>query len=141
MPSTTPPASVLAHVSLGTNNYPRARTFYDGVLATLGIQRVMEHGPNAGYGRDSAAFWIQAPHDQGVAQPGNGVHVCFSAQTTAQVQAFHATALSLGAVDDGAPGLRPLYNERYYAAFVRDPDGHKIEALCWLPEAAPLAQA
>ena len=138
---TTPPASVIAHVSLGTNDYPRARAFYDAVLATLGIQRVMEHGPHAGYGRGLPEFWVQAPHDQGVAQPGNGAHVCFRAETTAQVQAFYATALALGAVDDGAPGLRPLYSPRYYAAFVRDLDGHKIEALCWVTEAAPPVQA
>ncbi|TFZ01910.1 VOC family protein [Ramlibacter humi] len=128
------PESVLSHISLGTNDYPRAKAFYDAVLATLGIRCLMEHGPSAGYGKGFPDFWIGLPHDGGRAAVGNGTHVCFVANSQEEVQAFHAKALQLGAHDDGGPGIRPEYSPRYYAAFVHDPDGHKIEAVYLLPQ-------
>lgn len=127
------PASVLSHVSLGTNDYPRAKAFYDAVLATLQIRCLMEHGETAGYGREFPEFWIGRPHDGGRAGAGNGIHVCFGAGSPEQVRAFHAKAMELGARDDGAPGIRPEYTPGYYAAFVYDLDGHKIEAVVMLP--------
>lgn len=123
------PLPVLSHVSLGTNDYPRAKAFYDAVLATLQIRCVMDFPGGAGYGRQFPEFWIQAPHDRGRASAGNGVHVCFFAASQEEVKAFHAKALELGATDDGAPGGRPEYSPDYYAAFVRDLDGNKIEAM------------
>jgi catechol 2,3-dioxygenase-like lactoylglutathione lyase family enzyme len=120
----------LSHVSLGTNQYRRAKAFYDAVLATLQIRCVMDFAGGAGYGRRFAEFWIQEPHDQKAASVGNGVHVCFLAQSQEEVCAFHATALELGGTDEGAPGLRVEYSDDYYAAFVRDLDGNKIEAMC-----------
>lgn len=127
--------AALSHVSLGTNDFPRARAFYDAVLATLQLRRVMGYEQGAGYGREFPEFWIQRPHDGGAASLGNGTHVCFNASSPEEVQAFHRKALELGAQDDGPPGLRMEYSENYYAAFVRDPDGHKIEAMCWLSKA------
>ena len=127
-------ASVISHISLGTNDYPRARAFYDAVLPTLQIRKVMEHGESAGYGRAHPEFWIGRPHDGGRAVPGNGTHISFLANSPAEVDAFHAKALGLGARCDGPPGLRPEYTPTYYAAFVRDLDGHKIEAMCFAGE-------
>ena len=121
--------SVISHVSLGTNDHPRAKAFYDAVLATLQIPCVMSFPGAAGYGRKFPEFWIQAPHDGGKANVGNGVHVSFLANTIEEVQNFHATALELGGKDDGAPGYRKEYTDNYYAAFVRDLDGNKIEAM------------
>jgi catechol 2,3-dioxygenase-like lactoylglutathione lyase family enzyme len=128
------PPSVISHVSLGTNDYPRAKAFYDAVLATLQIGCVMDFPGGAGYGRAFPEFWIQSPHDGGRASAGNGVHVSFLANTINEVEAFHAKALQLGGQDEGAPGYRPEYTPRYYAAFVRDLDGNKIEAMLMVEE-------
>jgi len=122
----------LSHVSLGTNDFPAAKRFYDAVLATLDIRCVMDFDQGAGYGREFPEFWVQLPHDGASANPGNGTHVCFNAATMEQVKAFHQVALEQGAEDEGKPGLRKEYSEDYYAAFVRDLDGNKVEAMCWL---------
>ena len=87
------------------------------------------------YGRAWPEFWIQAPCDGQPAQAANGVHLAFLALTREQVQAFHAAALAAGGTDDGPPGPRPHYGEQYYGCFVRDLDGHKIEAMVWLASA------
>ncbi len=128
------PDSVISHVSLGTNDYPRAKAFYDAVLATLQVRCVMDFDGGAGYGRKFPEFWIQSPHDGGRAGVGNGVHISFLANTINEVEAFHAKALELGGKDDGAPGYRPEYTPEYYAAFVRDLDGNKIEAMLMVTE-------
>ena len=94
MSSTLPP-SVISHVSLGTNDYPRAKAFYDAVLATLQIRCVMDFPGAAGYGRAFPEFWVQTPHDGGRAGVGNGVHVAFLANSVEEVHAFHAQALAL----------------------------------------------
>ncbi len=107
--------------------------FYDAVLATLGVRRVLdlsEHQAIA-YGRDFPEFWIQRPHDGQPAQTANGVHVGFLATSNARVDAFHQAALAHGAQCDGPPGQRPHYGDAYYGCFVRDLDGHKIEAMAW----------
>jgi catechol 2,3-dioxygenase-like lactoylglutathione lyase family enzyme len=122
----------LSHVSLGTNDFPRAKRFYDAVLGTLGLRCVMNVDGGAGYGRAFPEFWVQLPHDGASANPGNGTHICFNAETMEQVKAFHREALQQGAEDDGKPGLRKEYSDSYYAAFVRDLDGNKIEAMCWV---------
>jgi catechol 2,3-dioxygenase-like lactoylglutathione lyase family enzyme len=123
---------ILSHVSLGTNDYARSKPFYDGVLATLQIKCMMEFDGGAGYGREFPEFWIGPPHDGGKASVGNGTHISFSASSKEEVDAFYAKALALGGSDDGKPGLRPEYLPNYYAAFVRDPEGHKLEAVALL---------
>lgn len=123
------PSSVLSHVSLGTNDYPRAKAFYDAVLATLQIRCVMDFEGGAGYGRKFPEFWIQRPYDGNAATVGNGVHISFLANSIDEVKAFHAKALELGGKDDGPPDYRKDYSDNYYAAFVRDLDGNKIEAM------------
>lgn len=120
----------LSHVSLGTNDFPSARKFYDAVLGTLGIKCVMSFDEGAGYGREFPEFWVQLPHDGQAANPGNGTHVCFNANSMDEVKAFHKKALEMGAEDDGKPGFRKEYSDDYYAAFVRDLEGNKIEAMC-----------
>lgn len=131
MPELNP--SVISHVSLGTNDYPRAKAFYDAVLPTLQIRCVMDFPGAAGYGRAFPEFWIQTPFDGGRAAVANGTHIAFLANSVDEVHAFHAAALAHGGRDDGAPGPRPDYGPEYYAAFVRDPDGHKIEAMLLRP--------
>lgn len=121
--------SVISHVSVGTNQYGRAKAFYDAVLATLQINLLMDYPGGAGYGRKFPEFWVGVPHDGRRASPGNGVHVSFLANSVEEVKAFHAKAIELGGTDEGAPGYRGEYTPGYYAAFVRDLDGNKIEAM------------
>lgn len=108
--------------------------FYDAVLAPLGIRRVLDlsEGHQAvAYGRALPEFWIQAPIDGQPAQSANGVHLAFLAENNTQVDAFFAAAVAQGASPDGGPDPRPHYGEAYYGCFVRDLDGHKIEAMAW----------
>lgn len=121
--------SCISHVSLGTCDHARAVAFYDAVLATIGCRRVVEHAEATGYGKTFPEFLIQRPLDGGVATAGNGTHVAFLAPDRSSVDAFHRAALAAGGRCDGPPGLRPEYHPQYYACFVRDPDGHKIEAM------------
>lgn len=123
---------LVSHVSVGVSDVPRAGVFYDAIMAALGARRVMEHAGGIGYGRAFPEFWASMPHNGGSASTGNGTHVCFSASGPEVVDAFHAAGLAAGGSDDGAPGRRPEYAPGYYAAFLRDPDGNKVEALCWI---------
>ena len=120
---------MLSHVSLGTNDAARAAAFYDPVLATLGIRKLHERGGSIDYGTSMMFFSLEKPSDGKPATVGNGVHVAFQAETRAMVDAFYDAALANGGSDAGAPGLRPEYDPHYYGAFVRDPDGNKIEAM------------
>ncbi|QNM94838.1 VOC family protein [Chitinimonas koreensis] len=127
---------MLHHLSFGVRDIVRAARFYDAVLAPLGYVRVwtdIEDGdPDAavGYGRPGGGdlFAIKLRADRAAA-PGEGFHLAFAAPDRAAVQAFHAAALAQGGRDNGAPGLRPDYGDDYYAAFVVDPDGYRIEAV------------
>ena len=102
------------------------------MLGTLQIGVVIEHaGTAVAYGRAFPEFWLGLPHDGSKAVVGNGSHFGFMATSRAQVDAFHGKALEMGGKSDGAPGLRELYGPQYYGAFVRDLDGHKIEAMFW----------
>ncbi|MGP1387712.1 MAG: VOC family protein [Thainema sp.] len=123
--------SILSHISLGTNDFERAVAFYDQVLPTLGCRRLMEHPGAIAYGKVYPEFWIQTPFDGQTASVGNGTHVGFIAPTKEAVHAFYDGALAAGAKGDGEPGSRPHYSEAYYGCFVRDLDGHKIEAAYW----------
>jgi len=120
---------MLHHVSLGTSDIDRARTFYDPVMAVLGLRRTLDVAEAVGYGAGITVFSLNLPADGAAASAGNGVHVAFEVEHRAAVDRFFAVALSHGGSGDGPPGLRPEYDGHYYAAFVRDPDGNKIEAL------------
>lgn len=122
-------SDVLHHVSLGTNDMEKALAFYDAVMGALGFKRVMDFAPHAvAYGTDKPEFWIGGAHDRAPATVGNGVHLGFLARSKDAVAAFYEAALKHGGTDDGPPGPRPDYGPDYYGAFVRDPDGNKIEA-------------
>ena len=123
--------SIISHVSLGTNDFDRATAFYDRVMPLVGARRVHEHPGAVAYGKAFPEFWVQEPLDGAEATAGNGVHFGFIAESRAAVDAFHAAALAAGATDEGAPGPREEYGKPYYGCFLRDPDGHKIEAAFW----------
>ena len=123
---------LLHHLSFATNDLPRAGEFYDATLGALGYRRVCDGDWFIGYGveenRDKFALKRQ---EEPISVPREGFHLAFAAPNRASVDAFYAAAMELGATDDGKPGPRPQYGEAYYAAFVRDLDGHKIEAMWW----------
>ncbi|HWK95153.1 MAG TPA: VOC family protein [Pseudolabrys sp.] len=118
------------HVSIGVRDVARAKVFYDAALAPLGLTRKYESEGSLGYGRDTIGLWIGAAERPVPADPESGLHFCFTAPTRASVDAFYAAALKAGASDNGRPGLRKDYGENYYAAFVVDPDGYRLEAYC-----------
>jgi catechol 2,3-dioxygenase-like lactoylglutathione lyase family enzyme len=120
---------MLHHVSLGTSDLARSRAFYDPVMRELGLSRTLDVDEAVGYGAGITVFSLNLPADGGAATPGNGVHIAFEVEARAAVEAFFRVAIASGGSADGAPGLRPEYDRHYYAAFVRDPDGNKIEAL------------
>ncbi len=128
--------SILSHVSIGTNVFDRAVQFYDTVMPTLGCKRIMEHPGAVAWGKLFPEFWVQTPIDGSEAAVGNGTHIGFMAPDKASVDAFYKTAIEAGARDEGAPGPRRDYGEPYYGCFVRDLDGHKIEAHSWDAELA-----
>ncbi len=122
---------MFSHITVGTNDFERAATFYDAVLAVLDHGRFTSGDGHVGYGSpNSNQFWLLSPFDKGAATPGNGSHVAFLAPNRAAVRAFYAAALANGGSDEGRPGLRPHYHANYYGAYVRDPDGNKIQAVC-----------
>jgi catechol 2,3-dioxygenase-like lactoylglutathione lyase family enzyme len=120
---------MIHHVSLGTNNIERARGFYDPLMKLIGLRLLRASASAAHYGASDIIFSLETPIDGKPAAAGNGVHVAFQAPDRETVRRFHATAIRNGGVDDGNPGIRQNYNANYYAAFVRDPDGNKIEAV------------
>jgi catechol 2,3-dioxygenase-like lactoylglutathione lyase family enzyme len=120
---------MIDHVSIGVSNLERAGHFYETALAPLGLSRLVTRPATIGFGRSYPEFWINFRAEMAQVVPDSGVHVCLRAKSAADVDAFHATALQAGGRSDGAPGLRPHDRLRYYAAFVRDPDGNRIEAV------------
>lgn len=121
---------MIHHVSVGTNDLPRAIAFYDAVLPGLGLRRILDDpGEGMHYGTGHIEF--STIRTDAPATAGNGVHIAFGVEDRAMVDAFHAAALASGGSDDGSPGLRPEYDAHYYAAFVRDPDDNKIEAVTY----------
>lgn len=129
---------MLDHLGFTVADYPRSRAFYERALAPLGygvvmeVTRTMSGGyEGCGFGPPGKpAFWVGV----GTGEAGRGMHIAFAAKTRAEVDAFHVAALAAGGVDNGAPGLRPHYHPHYYGAFVFDPDGHNVEAVCHTPE-------
>jgi catechol 2,3-dioxygenase-like lactoylglutathione lyase family enzyme len=128
---------MLDHVSLGVANLERSRQFYDAALRALGIVRTVDFADGRGsdYGAIAGQLGVEftITLEPGVA-PSLGMHLCFRAPDRAAVRAFHAAALTKGGQDDGTPGLRHLYHPDYFAAYILDPDGHRIEAVCHAPE-------
>ncbi len=124
---------MIDHVSIGVRDLAAARRFYDAALAPLGYGCRYAGADSAGYGADATAFWLGVTDHPVPADARSGLHICLAAPTRAAVDAFHRAALAAGGTDNGAPGLRPEYSGTYYAAFVVDPDGYRIEAYCGAP--------
>lgn len=121
---------MLGHISFGVRDLGAAIGFYDVALAPLGLVRVWTSKDAAGYGARGGGDVLALKQRADAAPPGPGFHLAFNAESRASVDAFHAAALAAGASDNGAPGLRPHYGPRYYACFVRDPEGWSLEAVC-----------
>ena len=119
---------MIDHVSVGVADLERAARFYEAAFATLGLSRLVTRPATIGFGKAYPEFWInlrdgvEVPHE-------SGTHICLRAKTTAEIDAFHAAAVGAGGTSDGPPGLRPHDRVKYYAAFVLDPDGNRIEAV------------
>ena len=132
---------MFTYICLGTNDLDRAARFYDVTLSALGLQRC-DTGGESGWestvgwgtykngGAQELALWLYKPFDGRPATAGNGTMVALQAHSWRQVDEFHAAALAHGGSSEGAPGLRPHYNPDFYAAYVRDPDGNKLAAVC-----------
>jgi catechol 2,3-dioxygenase-like lactoylglutathione lyase family enzyme len=120
---------MIDHVSVGVRDLERAARFYELVLAPLGLSRLVTRPATVGFGKSYPEFWVNLRADMASVPHDSGVHICLRTKSTTEVDAFHAAALSAGGRSDGAPGLRPHDRVRYYAAFVVDPDGNRIEAV------------
>ena len=118
------------HVSIGVSDIKRAGAFYDAVLKPLDVTRLSDGESALGYGEKNAGLWLLASNKPVKPDRESGLHFCFQAKSRAAVDAFHAAALKAGATDNGKPGVRADYSPKYYAAFVVDPDGYRIEAYC-----------
>lgn len=121
---------MLNHVSIGVKKAARSKAFYDAALKPLGYACLSESPGSLGYGSGAVALWIGEAKKPVPADADSGLHFCFEAPSRKGVDAFHAAALAHGGRDNGAPGLRADYGENYYAAFVIDPDGYRLEAYC-----------
>jgi catechol 2,3-dioxygenase-like lactoylglutathione lyase family enzyme len=116
---------MIDHVSLRVSDFARSKAFYSDALRPLGYEVVMEFDSVAGFGAQGKPdFWIAE------GEPRAPIHVAFASPDRATVDAFHEAALAAGAKDNGPPGVRPHYHEQYYGAFVHDPDGNNVEAVC-----------
>ena len=121
---------MIDHVSIGVRDIAAAMRFYDAALKPLGYACLSAGEGSLGYGNGAVALWISAAEHPVPPDLKSGLHFCFTAPTSKSVDAFHAAALAAGARDNGKPGLRADYGPDYYAAFVIDPDGYRIEAHC-----------
>ena len=120
---------MIDHVSVAVRDLERSARFYEATLSPLGLSRLVTRPATIGFGKAYPEFWINLRTRMAQVEEGSGVHICLRARSPADVDAFHAAALNAGGRSDGPPGLRPHDRARYYAAFVTDPDGNRIEAV------------
>lgn len=130
---------MIDHVSVGVSDLERSARFYELTLAPLGMSRQVTRPAMVGFGKSYPELWINLRAGMSPVPPENGSHICLRAKSAGEVDAFHAAALNAGGSDDGAPGLRPHDRVRYYAAFIRDPDGNRIEAVTFPRDDAEIA--
>lgn len=124
---------MIDHISIAVRDIKAAEAFYTALLVPLGLTKLREWpGAAIGYGKKYPEFWINRRSGMTPVAQDSGVHICLRAVSADAVEAFHAAALAGGGTSDGAPGPRAEYNDRYYAAFVRDPDGNRIEAVTFV---------
>lgn len=125
---------MIDHISVGVADLDRAARFYEATLAALGLSRLVTRPATIGFGKTYPEFWINLRPGMAPLPPESGAHICLRAKTTDDVEAFHAAALASGGRSDGAPEIRPHDRVKYYAAFVIDPDGNRIEAVTFPSE-------
>ena len=123
---------MIDHISIAVRDLAASAEFYQTVLATLGYAKLVDRPDTVGFGKKYPEFWLNHRPEMAQVAADCGVHVCVRAPSTAAVDAFHAAALRGGATCDGAPGFRPEYTQNYYAAFIRDADGNRIEAVTFV---------
>jgi len=124
---------MIDHVSIAVRDLKAGERFYTALLATLGMSKLREWPDAAiGYGKKYPEFWINVRAGMTPVASDSGVHICLRAASRDAVDAFHAAALGGGGISDGPPGFRADYDENYYAAFIRDPDGNRIEAVTFV---------
>ena len=127
---------MIDHVSISVSDLAASERFYSQVLATIGLTKLVVREDTVGFGKSYPEFWLNARPGLTPAPKDTASHVCLRTRGQESVDTFHATALAAGASDDGAPGYRPEYTEDYYAAFVRDPDGNRIEVVTFISPSA-----
>ena len=120
---------MIDHVSLGVRDLRAAAAFYEAALAALGYRRMVETDLRVAFGKRYPEVWLNARPQMAPVEQDTGSHICLRARSVQDVDAFHARALLRGGRDDGRPGMRQAAMVAYYAAFVRDPDGHRIEVM------------
>ncbi|WP_342358404.1 VOC family protein [Terrarubrum flagellatum] len=128
---------MFSHTTIGAASIASAKEFYNAALAPLGVDLKMDVKGALGYGpvdQRQPQFFVVKPFNGEQMSPGNGAMVAFNAGSRAMVDGFHAAVLKAGGTCEGPPGLRPHYHKNYYGAYVRDPDGNKLCAVCHLPE-------
>jgi catechol 2,3-dioxygenase-like lactoylglutathione lyase family enzyme len=123
---------MIDHISIAVSDLERATSFYEAVLGTLGMAKLRTWPAAAGFGKAYPEFWLNHRPGMAPVAADSGVHICVRARGKDAVDAFYAAALRAGATSDGAPGSRPEYNEKYYAAFIRDLDGNRVEVVTFL---------
>jgi len=117
------------HISIGIRDIARSKAFYDSALEAIGYRRLSESEDSLGYGKEEAVFWVNLANSPVPDDPKSGLHFCFEAPDRDSVARFHAAALAAGGRDNGKPGIRADYSPDYFAAFVVDPDGYRLEPL------------
>ena len=123
---------MIDHVSIGVRDLAAAARFYEAALAVLGYSKLIVRPTTIGFGKKYPDFWLNERRNMSAVDPDSGTHICLRAPDTQSVDAFHAAALAAGGRSDGPPAPRPEYTPGYYAAFVRDPEGNKIEAVTFV---------
>ena len=123
---------MIDHISIPVSDLDHSTTFYEAVLAPLGMTLMVERPKTVGFGKKYPEFWLNLRPAMETVPESTGVHICLRARTKDAVEAFHAAALEHGGRDDGAPGMRKASMAPYFAAFIRDPDGNKIEAATFI---------
>jgi catechol 2,3-dioxygenase-like lactoylglutathione lyase family enzyme len=126
---------MIDHVSIAVRDLDLTGRFYEAVLGTLGYRKLRVQAGTLGFGKRYPEFWLNHRPEMALPPADTGNHVCVRAADAKAVEAFHAAALQAGGRSDGAPGMRPEYSEIYYAAFIRDPEGNRIEAATFLEAA------
>ena len=122
---------MIDHVSIGVSDLKASTAFYTAILQEIGFTKLVERATTVGFGKRYAEFWLN--HRAGLAPAGDtGVHICLRTRHQTEVDGFHQAAMAAGAKDQGAPGLRPEYSGNYYAAFIQDADGNKVEVVTFV---------